>query len=169
MLPSRKRRSDAGKTELKLEEAKLISAVLVEAMRRNGKRLMSVKQTVEILRANGKIEAARIDEETGEVSPLSENTITRALREYKLHPDQISHFSDGLSCTMSASQKFVFPVFGSIRHSGRRGLKVVRESRHSDARGVRERAAARKRRGGDFRYGNGFNRGRGHGCRVARC
>ena len=82
---------------------------------------------------------------------------------------KISHFSDGLSCTMSASRKFVFPVFGSIRHSGRRGLKVVRESRHSDARGVRERAAARKRRGGDFRYGNGFNRGRGHGCRVARC
>lgn len=146
--PTRKRRSDAGKTELKLEEAKLISAVLVEAMRRNGKRLMSVKQAVEMLRANGKIGAARIDEETGEVSPLSENTITRALREYKLHPDQISHFSDGLSCTMSASRKFVFPVFGSIRHSGRRGLKVVRESRHSDARGVHERAAARKRRGG---------------------
>nr|DAT06915.1 MAG TPA: Sigma 54 modulation/S30EA ribosomal protein C terminus [Caudoviricetes sp.] len=58
-------------------------------MRRNGKRLMSVKQAVEMLRANGKIEAARIDEETGEVSPLSENTITRALREYKLHPDQL--------------------------------------------------------------------------------
>lgn len=50
--PSRKRRSDAGKTELKLEEAKLISAVLVETMRRNGKRLMSVKQAVEMLRAN---------------------------------------------------------------------------------------------------------------------
>lgn len=42
--PTRKRRSDAGKTELKPEEAKLISAVLVEAMRRNGKRLMSVRQ-----------------------------------------------------------------------------------------------------------------------------
>ena len=87
--PTRKRRSDAGKTELKPEEAKLISAVLVEAMRRNGNRLMSVRQAVEMLRANGKIEAARIDEETGEVIPLSENTITRALREYKLHPDQL--------------------------------------------------------------------------------
>lgn len=87
--PTHKRRSDAGKTELKPEEAKLISAVLVEAMRRNGKRLMSVRQAVEMLRANGKIEAARIDGETGEVIPLSENTITRALREYKLHPDQL--------------------------------------------------------------------------------
>ena len=68
--PTRKRRSDAGKTELKPEEAKLISAVLVEAMRRNGKRLMSVRQAVEMLRANGKIEAARIDGETGEVIPF---------------------------------------------------------------------------------------------------
>ncbi len=59
--PTRKRRSDAGKTELKPEEAKLISAVLAEAMRRNGKRLMPVRQAVEMLRANGKIEAARID------------------------------------------------------------------------------------------------------------
>lgn len=67
--PERKRRSDAGKTELKPEEAKWISAVLVEAMRRNGKRLMSVRQAVEMLRANGKIEAARIDGETGEVIP----------------------------------------------------------------------------------------------------
>ena len=38
--PERKRRSDAGKSELSLDEAKLISAVLMEAMRRNGKRLM---------------------------------------------------------------------------------------------------------------------------------
>ena len=87
--PERKRRSDAGKSELSLEEAKLISAVLMEAMRRNGKRLMAVRQAVEMLRANGKIEAARIDEETGEVMPLSASTITRALREYKLHPDQL--------------------------------------------------------------------------------
>ncbi|STZ74797.1 phage associated protein [Bergeriella denitrificans] len=58
----------------------------MEAMRRNGKRLMAVRQAVEMLRANGKIEAARIDEETGEVLPLSESTIIRALREYRLHP-----------------------------------------------------------------------------------
>lgn len=68
--PTRKRRSDAGKTELKPEEAKLISAVLAEAMRRNGKRLMPVRQAVEMLRANGKIEAARIDGETGKSSPF---------------------------------------------------------------------------------------------------
>lgn len=86
---SRKRRCDAGRSELSLEEARLISAVLMEAMRRNGKRLMTVGRAVEMLRANGKIEAARVDTETGEVLPLSESTITRALREYRLHPDQL--------------------------------------------------------------------------------
>lgn len=82
--PTRKRRSDAGKTELKPEEAKLISAVLVEAMRRNGKRLMSVRQAVEMLRANGKIEAARIDGETGEVIP-SVRTAFRPLARHRPH------------------------------------------------------------------------------------
>ena len=67
--PSRKRRSDAGQTGLPLAEAKLISAVLMEAMRRNGKRLMTVGRAVEMLRANGQIEACRIDTETG--APLS--------------------------------------------------------------------------------------------------
>ena len=87
--PSRKRRSDAGQTGLPLAEAKLISAVLMEAMRRNGKRLMTVGRAVEMLRANGQIEACRIDTDTGEVLPLSESTIVRALREYRLHPDQL--------------------------------------------------------------------------------
>ena len=56
-----------------------------------GQRLlgMSVARAVEMLRANGKIDAARVDEETGEVLPSSESTVTRALREYKLHPDQL--------------------------------------------------------------------------------
>ncbi len=88
--PTRKRRSDAGKTELKQEEAKLISAVLVEAMRRNGKRLMSVRQAVEMLRANGKIEAARIDGETGEVIP-SLRTAFRPLARHRPHRPVMAH------------------------------------------------------------------------------
>ena len=131
--PSRKRRSDAGKSELKLEEAKLISAVLVEAMRRNGKRLMSVKQAVEMLRANGKIEAARIDEETGEVSPLSENTITRALREYKLHPDQLLQ-PDPVSRMKSEHPNHCWQIDPSLcvlyylpRHGKDTGLRVMKE------------------------------------------
>lgn len=85
----RKRRSDAGKSELSLEDAKMISTAVMEAMRRNGKRLMTVGRAVKMLRANGVITAEKVDKETGECIPLSESTIIRALREYKLHPDQL--------------------------------------------------------------------------------
>ena len=131
--PERKRRSDAGKSELSLEEAKLISAVLMEAMRRNGKRLMAVRQAVEMLRANGKIEAARIDEETGEVMPLSESTITRALLEYKLHPDQLLQ-PDPVSRMKSEHPNHCWQIDPSLcvlyylpRHGKDTGLRVMKE------------------------------------------
>lgn len=88
--PARKRRRDAGETALTLDEAKLISAMLVESTRRNGKRLMSIEQAVSTLRANGKIQARTVDEETGEVFHLSVGTVARALRLYNLHPDQLT-------------------------------------------------------------------------------
>jgi transposase InsO family protein len=85
----RKRRSDAGQTVLTLDEARLICGVLVYSARKNDKRLFGVADAVEALRADGKILAARVIEETGEVVPLSESTIARALRGYGLHPDQV--------------------------------------------------------------------------------
>ncbi len=89
LKPSRKRRADAGKSALSREEAQMISTLVMETMRKNGKRLTTVSAAVEMLRANGEIEACRVDEETGEVTKLSDSTIVRALREYKLHPDQL--------------------------------------------------------------------------------
>lgn len=45
---------------------------------------------VEALRANNMIQADFLDEETGELRPLSESTIHRALRTYGLrHPEQL--------------------------------------------------------------------------------
>ena len=89
LKPSRKRRADAGKSALTREEAQIISTLVMETMRKNGKRLTTVGAAVEMLRANGEIEACRVDEETGEITKLSDSTIVRALREYKLHPDQL--------------------------------------------------------------------------------
>jgi len=85
----RKKRADAGRSALSRDEAALISATLREATRKNGKRLYSIADAVETLRANGFITAGRADEETGEFFPLSEDTISRALRNYGLHPDQL--------------------------------------------------------------------------------
>lgn len=86
---NRKRRSDAGTTALTREEAMLISAVLIEHMRKNGKRLKSVEEAIDMLRANNLILAARTDQDTGELKMLSAKSIARALRTYNLHPDQL--------------------------------------------------------------------------------
>jgi hypothetical protein len=89
MSKTRKRRSDAGKCSLEESEAQHLSAVLIEMIRRNDKRNGTVKAVVEMLRANGAIRAVRVDKETGEEIPLSDEAITRALRNYGLHPDQL--------------------------------------------------------------------------------
>ncbi|HTF98648.1 MAG TPA: hypothetical protein VL995_21075 [Cellvibrio sp.] len=88
MAKPRKKRADAGATNLKKDEALLLSAYLMETQRNNGKRLASFDDAIEVLRANGHIKAERICEKTGEIIPLSVSAIIRALRLFGLHPDQ---------------------------------------------------------------------------------
>jgi hypothetical protein len=90
IVKTRKRRSDAGTSELPFEEAKIISAYLVESARKNEKRLATVKNALEVLRANGLVRAEKVCTKTGELKPLSESAVTRALYGYRLHPDQIN-------------------------------------------------------------------------------
>lgn len=87
--PQRKQRSDAGDVAMTRDEALMLSALLMESHRKNTKRLLSIGQAVEILRANGEIRAERVDLDTGECKPLSESAISRALRIHALHPDQL--------------------------------------------------------------------------------
>lgn len=89
-VKKRKRRSDAGNTSLDFQDAQIISAYLQESQRANGKRLASIDDAIEVLRANGSINATRLDEETGELIPLSVSAISRALITYRLHPDQLA-------------------------------------------------------------------------------
>lgn len=89
MSKTRKRRSDAGTSALELHEAQRISAVMMEMIRKNDKRNGSVKEVVKMLRAAGAITAGNIDAETGEFIALSDGAITRALRNFSLHPDQL--------------------------------------------------------------------------------
>lgn len=86
----RKRRSDAGKIALSLEDAKMIAAALMVTPRNNGKQLMTVEAAVDMLIANNEIDPVRVDKETGEVVRLSASTICRALKHYRLHPKQLN-------------------------------------------------------------------------------
>lgn len=88
--PTRKRRSDAGKTALSRDDAAMISATVMAAMRANDKKLMSVEQALDMLIANKEIDPVRVDKATGEVVRLSVSTIIRALKQYCLHPKQLA-------------------------------------------------------------------------------
>jgi len=88
--PERKRRADAGKTAVTREEAVLISAALMASLRKSAtKRLLSMPEAIELMRKNGEIRCDRVDPDTGEVFTLATSTIIRALRTYRLHPDQL--------------------------------------------------------------------------------
>ena len=89
MRKPRKQRADAGQFSLPRREAEIISAYLMEHYRANDKKLDSVEQALTVLRRNGEIQAARVNEETGELQPLSESSVRRALRSYGLHPEQL--------------------------------------------------------------------------------
>jgi transposase InsO family protein len=85
----RKQRSDAGEVSLSKDEAIAISSYLMSSLRKGNKRLRSIGQAVVELRADGIVRAQRIDPATGEVSALSESAVSRALKTYRLHPDQL--------------------------------------------------------------------------------
>lgn len=90
LMPTpRRRRSDAGTTSLTRDEAMTISAVVLEHMRKNGKRIKRVSTAIDECRALGLIRAQRINPTTGEVTDLSVSAISNALRIYNMHPDQI--------------------------------------------------------------------------------
>ncbi|MBE0328546.1 integrase, partial [Klebsiella pneumoniae] len=84
----RKQRSDAGDSALTRDEAMTISGMM-ETIRGTGKRTLSVEKAINSLRDNGLIVSGRLDESTGEIVPLSASAIIRALRQYRLHPDQL--------------------------------------------------------------------------------
>lgn len=86
----RKRRRDAGEMALTRDEATTIAALVEETRKLTGTGVLPVEEAVEILRSNGRVEAARVDKETGEWIPLSVSSICRALRSYGLHRDQLA-------------------------------------------------------------------------------
>lgn len=87
---TRKRRTDADQSSLTIEEARLISGVMIESYRSNRKRLYSLNDAVDHLRDNGMLRAERVDTGSGEVLPLSYSAIARAMRTYGVHPDQLA-------------------------------------------------------------------------------
>lgn len=89
MAPQRKKRSDAGSSKIPSDVLQMVSAALMEGYRNNDKKLMSVQNAIDTLVGDGKIPPGRTDTETGEISPWSDCTLRRALRQRGLHPEQL--------------------------------------------------------------------------------
>ncbi|EEK5000113.1 DDE-type integrase/transposase/recombinase [Salmonella enterica] len=109
----RKQRADAGCSALTREEALVISGTWLESRRNNDKRLYSLESVVKALRTNGMIMAGRTDEETGEFFPLSIDAISRALRSYRLHYDQLQNPAPSLELA-SKHPNHVWQIDASI-------------------------------------------------------
>lgn len=86
----RKRRADKGSHTLSRDEALHVAALIEETRRETGTGELSVDGAVEILRKSGRISAGKVDQATGEWTPLSASAIRRALRHYHLHPGQLA-------------------------------------------------------------------------------
>lgn len=87
--PQRKRRSDAGTTDLSLADAQRLAAHLMEGYRANDKCILSLKLALKQLRAHFPLFASVVDSESGETRQLSDSACARALRAHGLHPDQL--------------------------------------------------------------------------------
>ena len=143
----RKRRSDSGCSALPIEEARLISAVLLESIRANDKQLSTVVRAVERLRSNGLIQAGRLDEATGEFRPLSRSAISRALYAYKLHPAQLLQDAPAVSLA-SRFPNHVWQVDASIStqfYLADDGARVMNRAEFYDGKPANLRRIERQR------------------------
>lgn len=122
----RKRRADAGKTTLSLDQAQRLSAVLMEGYRANAKKIMSIPLALRRLRADDSGFATALDTATGELRPLSDGTCSRALYAYGLHPEQLTraapaqpqksdHPNDVWQIDASISTLFYVPLEGALQ------------------------------------------------------
>lgn len=85
----RKRRADAGTSAMSHEEAREVSAYLMSSNRLTGKLLADIETALVTLRANGLIQAGRVDPATGEFLPLTPSAAAKAMRAYGCHPGQL--------------------------------------------------------------------------------
>lgn len=83
----RKQRSDAGKLSVSEDVALAAAGLIHHGTRANGKRNLKVNATADLLHAQG---LGRVVDATGEVVRASPATLSRAMRAYNCHPDQLA-------------------------------------------------------------------------------
>lgn len=80
----RKRRTDAGQLSVSRDEAMAVMALKTTAQRANGKDNLAIGNAAMLCRANGLAAMGKLDKGTGELVPVADATIQRAIRAYGL-------------------------------------------------------------------------------------
>jgi len=80
----RKRRSDFGQLSISKDEAMKMMSIKKAAQRANGKDNLAVGDAGSLVRSNGLAALGRLDKETGELVPVSEGTLRRAIKAHRL-------------------------------------------------------------------------------------
>lgn len=88
-LSQRKQRSDAGRSSVARADAALVAATLMHGGRLNGKQNAKLCDVADVLREGGMAKLERTNAATGEIVPVSNSTIARALKTYAMHPAQL--------------------------------------------------------------------------------
>lgn len=84
--PTRKSRSDKGKSLISMDYAAKVAGIQKAATRETGKVLLSVEQSAEILASNN---IMPVNPKTGEAVKVTASTINRKLKDYGLHAKQL--------------------------------------------------------------------------------
>lgn len=88
-LSQRKQRSDAGRSSVARSDATLVAATLMHGGRLNGKQNASLADVAAVLRDSGMAKLERTNAATGEIVPVSNSTIARALKAHGMHLAQL--------------------------------------------------------------------------------
>lgn len=83
----KKPRKGKGQTCVPQELCRMAAGIVLFGARANGKKPMTLKMAVRVLKENGK---GVVNPVTGEITMPSVETISRAMRQYGCHPDQLS-------------------------------------------------------------------------------
>ncbi|SHO55013.1 DDE-type integrase/transposase/recombinase [Vibrio quintilis] len=113
----RKKRNDSGELALTRAETELLANLMRQSERESGKRLMTIRDATDIALANGQLS-----------HDVSESTVLRAFRRFRLHPNQLNRMETTTSQrSLHPNHAWQFDVSICVLYylRGGKGLRVM--------------------------------------------
>ncbi|HAS6636677.1 DDE-type integrase/transposase/recombinase [Vibrio parahaemolyticus] len=115
----RKKRNDSGELAITRTEAELLANLMRQSERDSGKRLMTIRDAIDIALANGQLS-----------QDISESTVLRAFKRFRVHPNQLNTMETTTSQrSLYPNHAWQFDVSICVLYylKGGKGLRVMAE------------------------------------------